>query len=329
MQRARTPTPASSSARPGDSRRRLDAARRRQLGADHRARDVGARRASLPNVATVCPARSTVTASATARTSSSLCVTSTIVVPSSASPRSVASKPVDLDRREHRGRLVEDQHLRAGVQRRDDLRALRGAERQRIAARPRIDRQADALAELGERACGRRRARATARRSAPSTAFSTTLSVPANAPCCCTMPMPAARAAAAIPARELDRRARRPPACPVGGTTPATILTSVLLPAPFSPTSACTLPGADREPSRRAARAPRRTTCRALHDMIIAYGTSILPAMISIGEGLRALDHVERQQPAVALVGDERRRASRRARARACRRWKRCPHDVA
>ena len=45
------------------------------------------------NVATVRPARKTVTASATARTSSSLCVTSTIAVPLCASWRSVASSP--------------------------------------------------------------------------------------------------------------------------------------------------------------------------------------------------------------------------------------------
>jgi hypothetical protein len=57
------------------------------------ARAISATSKGLANVAVVSPARSTVTSSATARTSSSLCVTITIVVPSLASLRSVASKP--------------------------------------------------------------------------------------------------------------------------------------------------------------------------------------------------------------------------------------------
>jgi hypothetical protein len=92
------------------------------------------------------------------------------------------------------------------------------------------------------------------RGSTPSTAFSTTLSVPALAPCCCTMPMPAARAARRS---QLATSTRAPatssvPASP--RTTPARILTRVDLPAPFSPTSACTVP------RRTASRAPVSTT---------------------------------------------------------------------
>ena len=55
---------------------------------------------------------------------------------------------VRLVGREHRGRLVEDQHLRLFVERLQDLDALALADRELPDARPRVDRQAVALAEL-------------------------------------------------------------------------------------------------------------------------------------------------------------------------------------
>ena len=63
-------------------------------------------------------------------------------------PAQRREQAIDLDGRQHRGRLVEDQRGRAVVQRRHDLRALRRAERQRLDARPRIDGQPDLRAEL-------------------------------------------------------------------------------------------------------------------------------------------------------------------------------------
>ena len=53
-------------------------------------------------------------------------------------------------RREHRGRLVEDQHLRLAVERLQDLDALLLAKGQLPDPRPRIDRDPVSLAEFGD-----------------------------------------------------------------------------------------------------------------------------------------------------------------------------------
>ena len=57
-----------------------------------------------------------------------------------------------LLRREHRGRLVEDQDPRLAVERLQDLDALLLAERELPDARARVDGDAVALAELGDAA---------------------------------------------------------------------------------------------------------------------------------------------------------------------------------
>ena len=75
-------------------------------------------------VATTRPARMTVIASATAITSSSLWLMNRIVRPSAFSRRIKRDQSVDLRGREHRGRLVEDQHVGAAIEKAQDLEDL-------------------------------------------------------------------------------------------------------------------------------------------------------------------------------------------------------------
>ncbi len=95
------------------------------------------------------------------------------------------------------------------------------------------------------------RARAAARSSrpiertgsAPSITLSSAESTPTSAKCCCTMPTPRAMASCAVCGESTRPATRTSPAS--GTTTPAAILSSVLLPAPFSPTTACTSPASN------------------------------------------------------------------------------------
>ena len=80
-------------------------------------------------VATFLPRRSTVTRSATASTSSSLWVMTMMAVPAASQLAQHAEQLLRLLRRQHRGRLVEDQHLRVAVERLQDLDALLLADR--------------------------------------------------------------------------------------------------------------------------------------------------------------------------------------------------------
>ena len=209
------------------------------------------------------------------------------------------------------------------MQRRHDLRALRGAERQRApraptdrpAGRPASPSSASAFAVGARSSSGpaaRRRAPRSRRRSAcPPTRR-------AAGRCRCP---PRARPRA-IPARDdrsrcaVDRRACRHRA----RTMPARIFTSVLLPAPFSPTSACTVPARDRElaPRSTARRAVAlRRASRVDHS---STGTWILPATISSRElARRALHDIERQQRRGCARRRRTSRRARRARARAAR----------
>ena len=76
--------------------------------------------------------------------------------------------------------------------------------------------------------------------SAPSTTFSSTVRLSASMKCWCTMPIPAAIASPGV-----EKLTSRPPTEMVpssGRCIPYRIFISVDLPAPFSPTSACTVP---------------------------------------------------------------------------------------
>ena len=63
-----------------------------------------------------------------------------------------AEQALDLLRRQHLGRLVEDQHARAGEQLLEDLDLLLVADREAADRQPRIDRQAQALGEAAHAA---------------------------------------------------------------------------------------------------------------------------------------------------------------------------------
>ena len=108
-----------------------------------------ARRRTSPELAspTTLPRRITVIRSATARTSRSLWVMKTIDVPAALQRPHDVHQVVGLLRGEHRGRLVEDQHLRVADQRLDDLDPLLDADRQVL--RQRVDRHLEPVA-LGD-----------------------------------------------------------------------------------------------------------------------------------------------------------------------------------
>ncbi len=93
---------------------------------------------------------------------------------------------------QHRGRLVEHEHLRPAEQRAQDLDALLGADAEVLHAGVGVDGEAEALRELAR---PRRRLlvveqRAALRGSAPSTRFSATVITGTSMKCWCTMPMP-------------------------------------------------------------------------------------------------------------------------------------------
>ena len=102
-------------------------------------------------VPTTLPRRITVILSAIARTSRSLWVMKTIALPSSRSDRITVDQLVDLLRRQHRGRLVEDQVLGVVGQRLQDLHPLLDADRQVLDQRVRVDVEPVALGELADR----------------------------------------------------------------------------------------------------------------------------------------------------------------------------------
>ena len=95
------------------------------------------------------PPRSTVTRSATAVTSCSLCEMKMTVRPSAAIERRVTNSALGLLWREHRRRLVEDQDARLSVERLEDLHPLLLADRELPDSRARLDGDPVALAELG------------------------------------------------------------------------------------------------------------------------------------------------------------------------------------
>ena len=97
---------------------------------------------------TTLPRRMTVIRSATSRTSRSLWVMKTIDVPDSLSWRMIDHELVGLLRGEHRGRLVEDEHLGVAGEGLDDLDPLLHADRQIADQGIRVDVEAEAGRDL-------------------------------------------------------------------------------------------------------------------------------------------------------------------------------------
>ncbi len=109
-------------------------------------------------------------------------------------------QPLDLGRRERRGRLVQNDDPRAGEQHAAELDQLLQAEGQATHARARIDVDAEAAADArrASRAIRRqRRCRAGWSAGVPRKTFSATVSSGTMQSSWCTMPMPAASASRA------------------------------------------------------------------------------------------------------------------------------------
>ena len=114
--------------------------------------------------------------SATASTSSSLWEMKTTQKPSAAIPRSVRISPSRFLRREHRGRLVEDEDPRAAVEQAQDLDPLLLADRELPDPRPRIDAETVPRAQLAQLALDARPSPgSTPRPRSPSSTFSATV----------------------------------------------------------------------------------------------------------------------------------------------------------
>ena len=107
----------------------------------------------------------------------------------------------DLRRRQHRRRLVEDQHLGVAVERLQDLDALLRADAD-------VGRRAHAGRPRGRSGCERSRTRSLGRRpcravrgccgSSPSTMFSAIVMTGISMKCWCTMPIPRRIASAEV-----------------------------------------------------------------------------------------------------------------------------------
>ena len=146
-------------------------------------------------------------------TSSSLWLMKTIDRPCATSLPQRGEQRLALLRRQHRGRLVEDQDAGAAVERLQDLDALALADRQRrrrarpgSTGRPKRSRRVEQPA----RAPRARRENGCHSGSVPSITLSSTLRLSASVKCWCTMPMPAASAAFGWPGgsgrpNDLDR----------------------------------------------------------------------------------------------------------------------------
>ena len=114
---------------------------------------------AVSRVATISPRRMTETVSVIAMISRSLWVMRMTVLPSSAQLPQDAEQVVGLGRRQHAGRLVEDQDLGAAIQRLQDLDALLQADGQSPIERVGIDLEA----VVALRAASARRARGRCR----------------------------------------------------------------------------------------------------------------------------------------------------------------------
>ena len=101
-------------------------------------------------VPTFRPARSTVMRSESSRTSRILCEMKTRPRPSSTIWRRTREEVVDLARRQHRGRLVEDEQRGVAIERLDDLDALALADGELPDDRGRVDVEPVAGGELAD-----------------------------------------------------------------------------------------------------------------------------------------------------------------------------------
>ena len=174
------------------------AAQRRHPPPDHRLDQLGVGEVGrVAPASTTRPPRSTVTRSAMARTSPSLWVTITTPRPLLAQLATTREQRLDLLRREHAGRLVEDDEPGAGHQHLQDLDALALADRQVPDQCAGVDRQPVAR-RWPPRCVGREPAQLERRtgRGSASAMFSATVSAGTRRRSWNTMPMPSARASA-------------------------------------------------------------------------------------------------------------------------------------
>ena len=157
---------------------------------------------------TILPSRSTLIRSATSSTSLQL------VGDEDQRLAGVAERPDDAEelghllRRQHRRRLVEDEHARRAEQHLDDLDALLQADRHLLDDRVGVDLEAVLGADrahLLARLVRCRGGRARRVGSTPSTTFSATVNTGTSMKCWCTMPMPAW--IASLASRKCDRLA--------------------------------------------------------------------------------------------------------------------------
>ena len=110
---------------------------------------------AVATVATTRPPRSTVMRSETASTSCSLCEMKTIGAAVGRHRAQRLEERARLLRRQHRGRLVEDQDARVAVERLEDLDALLLADRELPDARARVDGEAELIRQRGHLALER------------------------------------------------------------------------------------------------------------------------------------------------------------------------------
>ena len=179
--------------------------------------------------------------------------------PSAAEPADDREEAVARRDVERGGRLVEDQDPRVAHERADDAAGLAVRERELLDRRCRARASAEQLVERLPRAralLARRRCAcasvvaARARRSRAPTAARRRAPPGRRSRCRASAPRAGCGSSASSPSRRS--------VAGVGRWTPLRILTSVLLPEPFSPTSAWTSPArSSNEPSRSARVAPK------------------------------------------------------------------------
>ena len=149
---------------------------------------------SRGTVSIIFPRRSTVIRSAISSTSFSLWLMKMIDMPCPRQAADDLEQLLRLLRRQHGGRLVEDQDVGAAVERLQDLHPLLLADGDVLDLRGRVDREPERAARARAPAASRRRSRAGRRRSSArsaSTMFSATVITGISMKCWCTMPIPA------------------------------------------------------------------------------------------------------------------------------------------
>ena len=170
-----------------------------------------------------------------------------------------AEEAVDLGRGQRRGRLVHHDHARLGRERLGDLDDLLVGDREpaRDAVGVELDAELRRTAARPRAACLRRSMRRPLRSGcAPMKTFSATVRSGKSVGSWKMIAMPAACDCAVVSKTTSSPSISTRPLS--GRCTPARILTSVDLPAPFSPTSACASPRRSSiQPSTSACTAPK------------------------------------------------------------------------